>query len=155
MFSDLKIAPDLGQLPRSEEIIFNNYILPQTWGKSPVLGEIQLSKVSTHKQIILGKSKSTNFSWEISWKFMYFSNSMYCYCEKLKTDIRPKKDLRVSPNYASNKTHLYNFWRPSTFLGSFSFLNLSSKIANFCHTESFRTKEWGRILPEIHWCWQM
>ena len=49
MFSDLKIAPDLGQLPRSEEIFFNNYILPQTWGKSPVLGEIQLSKVPTHK----------------------------------------------------------------------------------------------------------
>ena len=60
MFSDLKIAPDLGQLPRSEEIFFNDYILPQTWGKSPVLGEIQLSKVPTHKQIILGKSKSTN-----------------------------------------------------------------------------------------------
>ena len=60
MFSDLKIAPDLGQLPRSEEFFFNNYILPQTWGKSPVLGEIQLSKVPTHKRIILGKSKSTN-----------------------------------------------------------------------------------------------
>ena len=51
MFSDLKIAPDLGQLPRSEEIFFNDYILPQTWGKSPVLGEIQLSKVSTHKKL--------------------------------------------------------------------------------------------------------
>ena len=52
MFSDLKIAPDLGQSPRSEEIFFNHYILPQTWGKSPVLGEIQLPKVSTNKQII-------------------------------------------------------------------------------------------------------
>ena len=41
------------------------------------------------------------------------------------------------------------------FLGSFSILKLSSKIANFCHKENCRTKKLGRISPEIHWCYQL
>ena len=51
--------------------------------------------------------------------------------------------------------YLSYFLRLSSLLGKFSFSKQSSKIANFCHTESCRTKKWGRILPEPHLCCQM
>ena len=67
VFSDFKIAPDLGQFPRSEGFFFKNYILPQIWGKSPVLGKIQLSKVQIScaggNSTIKSVNTQTNYTW--------------------------------------------------------------------------------------------
>ena len=43
---------------------------------------------------------------------------------------------------------LSKFWRLSWFFGSFLFFRLSSKIVNFCHTESYCTKKGAEFQPK-------